>query len=122
MLDQHQCFSRFTKLAIVKKGPDRLRSDRFGPFLTKRPVHTCQVIVCHATQSVCSALSASDRPFGLAAFLNQLFKTNPTQPELAFYLIGKFGLEHSRFWSFFGARAIQRPGFRNKGVGFVLKS
>eukprot|EP00116_Pleurobrachia_bachei_P017633 sb/3477895/ len=23
------------------------------------------------------------------AFLNQLFKTNPTQPELAFYLIGK---------------------------------
>eukprot|EP00116_Pleurobrachia_bachei_P015680 sb/3475942/ len=38
----------------------------------------------------------------LRAFLNQLFKTNPTQPELAFYLIGKFGLEHSRFWSFFG--------------------
>eukprot|EP00116_Pleurobrachia_bachei_P019141 sb/3479403/ len=31
------------------------------------------------------------------AFLNQLFKTNPTQPELAFYLIGKYWVWHVHF-------------------------
>eukprot|EP00116_Pleurobrachia_bachei_P007040 sb/3467302/ len=31
------------------------------------------------------------------AFLNQLFKTNPTQPELAFYLIGKCWVWHVHF-------------------------
>eukprot|EP00116_Pleurobrachia_bachei_P007911 sb/3468173/ len=46
-------------------------------------------------------------------FLNQLFETNPTQPELAFYLIGKCWVWHVHFWSFFGARANQRPLFRN---------
>ena len=45
----------------------------------------------------------SGNPNENGAFLNQLFETNPTQPELAFYLIGKFGLENLHFWSFFGA-------------------
>eukprot|EP00116_Pleurobrachia_bachei_P007337 sb/3467599/ len=42
------------------------------------------------------------------AFLNQLFKTNPTQPELAFYLIGKCWVWHVHFWSFFAPHLGQK--------------
>eukprot|EP00116_Pleurobrachia_bachei_P014465 sb/3474727/ len=52
-------------------------------------------------RSILTYRLGSDTPYGHRAFLNQLFKTNPTQPDLAFYLIGKFGLEHLHFWSFF---------------------
>ena len=52
------------------------------------------------------------------AFLNQFLKTNPTQPKLSFYLIGKCWVWYLYFWSFFGARANHRPGFRNINPGY----
>ena len=51
----------------------------------------------------------SDTPYEHRAFLNQLFKTNPTQPELAFYLIGKVW-----FTFFIFSRASQSEGWISK--------
>eukprot|EP00116_Pleurobrachia_bachei_P007966 sb/3468228/ len=74
-------------------------------------------------------LTVINAEIGNNVFLNQLFNTNPTQPELAFYLVGKYcpqkPSKRLRAGQFaYNYRQIgPRAAKANSGcVGFVLKS